>query len=82
MSFNLPKVEQVKLWRREDVREFLQGKKDSLDLDIKEIGKIYDNKIDGNTLLGLTQNDLISIGVALKPAKGIVKLVDQIQESK
>jgi hypothetical protein len=60
----------------------LQKKKDRLDLDDTEIDKIYNNKVDGNTFLELTRDDLLSIEIALKPAKEIGKLISQIRGGK
>jgi hypothetical protein len=79
---SLPTVEEINGWNRDWVKGFLQEKKDRLDLDDTEIDKIYDNKVDGNTFLELTRDDLLSIGIALKPAKEIGKLISQIQGGK
>ena len=78
----LPTVEEINGWNRDRVKGFLQEKKDRLDLDDTEIDKIYNNKVDGNTFLELTRDDLLSIGIALKPAKEIGKLISQIRGGK
>ena len=60
----------------------MQERKDSLDLDDADIDKIYNQKVKGNTFLELTRDDLLSIGIALGPAKEIGKLISQIQGGK
>ena len=82
LSASLPTVEEINGWKRDRVKEFLQEKKESLDLDDGEIDKIYNQKVKGNTFLELTRDDLLSIGITLGPAKEIGKLISQIQEGK
>ena len=81
-SASLPTVEEINGWDRDRVKRFLQEKKDRLDLDDIEIDKIYNNKVDGNTFLELTREDLLSIGITLKPTKEIGKLISQIRGGK
>src|SRR5438105_3028466 len=72
---NLPKVEQVKSWSRENVKKFLQDNRASLYLEDGDIDNIYNQRVDGATFLELTQEDLAGIGILLGPAKKIVKLI-------
>ncbi|CAG8705487.1 12828_t:CDS:1, partial [Acaulospora morrowiae] len=76
---NLPTVEHVKAWSREDVKAFLQNNKTELDLEDGDIEILYNQRVKGDTFLDLARDDLLSIQIPLGPAKKIVKLINEIQ---
>ncbi|CAG8490409.1 1667_t:CDS:2 [Paraglomus brasilianum] len=52
--------------------------KEGLDLDDEDVDKITEQKVSGQGFLGLTQDDLMRIGIALGPAKNIINLVKKL----
>src|SRR5438105_3529702 len=62
---NLPTVEQMNEWSRDEVKTFLQGNITRLDLEGEDIDKIYTQRVKGNTFLDLTRDDLLAIKIPL-----------------
>lgn len=76
------KVEQVKSWSRENVKNFLQENRARLDLEDGDIDNIYNQRIDGDTFLDFTTADFEKCRIPSGPAKKIVKLIKEIQGGK
>nr|CAG8588609.1 8135_t:CDS:2 [Entrophospora candida] len=74
-----PSIEEIKKWRRGDVINFLQEKKEELDLDEKDIEIIRKNKIAGQAFLNLNEAELIHDGLTQEPAKSIIYLIKTLK---
>ncbi|RHZ58596.1 hypothetical protein Glove_372g93 [Diversispora epigaea] len=79
---NLPTVEQVKAWSREDVKAFLQNNKTGLDLEDGDIDKIYNQRIKDKNFLDFTAIDFERWGIPGDPSKNIETLIKDIQRGK
>src|SRR5579871_5321972 len=72
----------IKRWNPNNVIEFLKANRASLHLDDDDINLIQQNKITGFSLHGLTEERLLSIGLPLGPATGIIELIKELMEEK
>ncbi|RHZ88573.1 hypothetical protein Glove_22g85 [Diversispora epigaea] len=75
----LPTVEQVRSWNRENIIAFLQNKKDSLDLEDRDINIIYNQRVKGSTFLDCTAAAFERWGIPGGPAIAIEKLINEIK---
>lgn len=75
----LPSVEIVEKWKRKDVLDFLQIKKEDLDIESSDIEIIEQNRVPGNAFLGLTEQILVNHPYNLL-AGAISRLVEEIRE--
>ncbi|RHZ47929.1 hypothetical protein Glove_564g63 [Diversispora epigaea] len=76
---SIPSVEVVSKWKRAHVLDYLNSKKDELDLDAKHIQVIEDQEIAGSGFLELNAEKLMQVGLKLRPAVAIAKLVKEIK---
>ncbi|GES74408.1 crinkler (CRN) family protein, putative [Rhizophagus clarus] len=75
----LPKAEQMMAWSQDDVQTFLRENRTRLNLEYADIDKIYNEKIDGEAFLALTQDDLTKLGIVLGPVKKVMNLINDIR---
>lgn len=78
-SSTTPSVEEIKTWNRTDVINFLQKKKEDLDIDNEDIEIIKRNKVAGQAFLRLTEEKLMQDGLLRGPAKSIASLVETLK---
>jgi len=79
---NLPTVEHVKAWSREDIKAFLQNNKTGLDLEDGDIEILYNQRVKGSNFYDFTATDFERWGIPGGPAKEIEKLINKIQGGK
>ncbi|RIA89104.1 hypothetical protein C1645_825348 [Glomus cerebriforme] len=79
LTASLPTVEQMKTWSQDNVKTFLQENRIRLDLEDKDINKIYTQRIKGSTFLDFTAMDFERWGVPSNSAKEIEKLINEIK---
>ncbi|CAI2182465.1 9724_t:CDS:2, partial [Funneliformis geosporum] len=75
-----PSVEEIKKWKRADVINFLQEKKEELDIDDKHIEFIKDQEVSGSDFLLLSEEKLLNkpYNLAGGPATRIAELAKEI----
>ncbi|CAH1767280.1 6575_t:CDS:2, partial [Entrophospora sp. SA101] len=74
-----PSIEEIKKWKQGDVINFLQEKKEDLDLDEEDIEIIRKNKVAGQAFLHLNEAELIHDGLTQGPAKSITYLIKTLK---
>jgi SAM domain (Sterile alpha motif) len=73
----LPSLTKIQGLNTKQLTDYLQRELEGLDADDLEI--LTKNKIDGETFLDLTQEELERWGMTLGPAKEIVKYIAQLK---
>src|SRR6185369_6445479 len=68
-----------KKWKRAEVINFLESKKDELDLDDEDIDIIKRNRVAGRAFLEVDVNKLMQDGLKRGPAEAIAGLVRDIE---
>ncbi|CAG8571581.1 4291_t:CDS:2, partial [Paraglomus brasilianum] len=76
---NLPTVEHVKAWSRDEVKTFLQKNKARLDLEYRDIEILYNQRVKGSNFFDFTAMDFERWGIPGGPAKEIDKLIKEIK---
>ncbi len=82
--YNLPTVEEVKIKSRDGVKYFLNERRAELDLEVKDINKLHDQRVKGDTFLALKYEMLVNppLSIPVGPAVKLIELINKIQGGK